>query len=133
LERLGGRSYRVVNHLDLSPRIPPAGIAAEQAAQIVDFDLLKASAADLIRALDYAHAGGLFLFDEADNFEYLGTPGDWEDRVYWSDRAEHVSSLIGLVEDNSDNFFRHEQATYLCKMQTLRSQELRLRQLRQQP
>lgn len=120
LDRLQGRSYRVVNHLDLTPHIPPAGIAAQQAAEVLDFDPLEGWAADLVKDLDYAHASGLFLFDEGTTLEYLGTTGDWEDREYWSDRAEHVTTLIGLVQDDRDHGYRHNHGTYLCKMLALR-------------
>jgi pimeloyl-ACP methyl ester carboxylesterase len=120
LGRLRTRSVRVVNHLDLAPRIPPASIAAEQAARVLGFDPLEGWAAGVVQKLDYAHASGLYAFDEDSNLVYRGTPGDWEDTLFWSERAEHVSGVVGLVRDDRTHKERHHPGTYLCKLQALR-------------
>lgn len=119
LFRLEGRTFRIVNDLDLTPRIPPAGVAAEQAAQVLGLDPIEGWAADLVADLDYAHGSTMYRFDEGNELSLIGTTGDWEDQVYWEERADQVGNLVGLVKDDRDHSERHDHRTYLCKMQAL--------------
>jgi len=120
LVHLGGRSYRIVNHLDLTPRIPPAGVAADEASDVLGFNPLEGWAADVVEDLDYAHASTMYRFGPGTELGLIGTNGDWEDKEYWSERAASVGNLVALVKDDRDHPDRHLHTAYLCKMQAVR-------------
>jgi triacylglycerol lipase len=123
LARLSGRTFRFVNGPDLTPRVPPAGVAAAEAAYLMRISVGQSAAESLLRNLNYAHASTMLRFDDEGNLTRIGTSGDWEDKEFWTQAAQAYGgfgNILTVVGEDQAHKERHDPQSYLCKMNVVR-------------
>jgi len=117
--KLDARAYRIVNELDLVPRLPPAAIAGEEAARVLP--LAQDNGAQVVRDLDYRHVGRIALMPFAGGTDLTLSPtmSDDDDEAYWDDAAKGGS--IGVLFGSQQQGERHAQQRYLCRLFAMRA------------
>jgi hypothetical protein len=109
-----GHFYRVVNELDIVPRLPPTALAADAASPIVP--IAAGAAANWVRELDYLHPGSMWWFKEPTGTELTSFPllDDTQDLPFWMGASQ--GGTLGVIARSSDQGKRHAHQRYLCRL-----------------
>ena len=113
-ELLDGHLYRIVNDLDIVPRLPPTADAADAASPIVP--IAGGAAASWLRELDYLHPGRMGWFRDAANsaLTWFSPLDDSEDVPFWQQAS--VGGTLGVIARSADQGKRHAHQRYLCRL-----------------
>lgn len=118
-EKLGGRAYRIVNELDLVPRVPPAAVAAEESARVLP--LGQATGAQAVRDLDYRHVGQMMWLEypAGNDLTVMPVMSDDDDKPYWEQMGK--GGTLGALLSNQKQGGRHAQQRHLCRLFAMRN------------
>ena len=112
---LGEKHFRFVHGLDLIPHLPPAGAAAQAAANFIPLGITSFGES-FLRDLDYTHAGSLYRMEmDATITHFPGLQED-EDNAYWSDVG--FGTILELLVSQEQEAL-HNENSYLCRLQEL--------------
>ncbi len=117
-EQLNQRVYRIVNELDLVPRVPPAAVAADESAKISP--VFQQGGAQTVRDLDYRHVGQMAWLQYATGTDLtmMPTMSDAEDQTFWAGVTK--DGTFGAIAGNQQQGARHAPQRYLCRLHALR-------------
>ena len=112
---LGEKHFRFVHGLDLIPHLPPAGAAAQAAANFIPLGITSFGES-FLRELDYTHAGSLYRMEmDATITHFPGLQED-EDNHYWSQVG--FGTILELLVSQEQEAL-HNENSYLCRLREL--------------
>ena len=114
-EQIGERHYRFVNGVDIVPHLPPAGDAANAAANFIPLGLTSFSEG-FLSDLAYTHAGQLYRIETDGALTHFPGLQEQEDTDYWS--SLNVVSLFDMIVSDAQEAL-HNENSYLCRMREL--------------
>ena len=114
-EQIGERHYRFANGVDIVPHLPPAGDAANAAANFIPLGLTSFSEG-FLSDLAYTHAGQLYRIETDGALTHFPGLQEQEDTDYWS--SLNVVSLFDMIVSDAQEAL-HNENSYLCRMREL--------------
>lgn len=114
-EQTQGKHYRFVNGADIVPHLPPAGTAANAAANFIPLGLASFSEG-FLSDLAYTHAGSLHRIETDGTLTHFPGLQEDEDNEYWTNL--NIVSLFDMIVSDAQEAL-HNENNYLCRMRDL--------------
>ena len=115
---------RFENEFDVVPHLPPMAAGARGFSSVVPLGWTKGAVEGYVRSMGYRHGGSLTVFGSQGN--RLDLPGNdpsesAREEAFWNKMADKQATDLpgGFRDVTRQQGLRHEQQSYLCRMQEL--------------